>query len=170
MSGLYFLEILSPGGFHGSYVVSVSRSADGSVDCAPSTALAVAKALAAPGYLPGRPQGLTGTVAHDAVSLTWDDPDDAGITGYQILRRNRAVAAQGQFQVHVEDTGSAATSYVDRDVEPETRYGYRIKARNAGGLSKRSVYFNADTPAAPDPALNHPATGAADHQRRGAGG
>ena len=109
---------------------------------------------------PAQPQGLTGTVAHDAVSLTWDDPGDAGITGYQILRRNRDVDAQGQFRVHVDDTGSAATFYVDRDVAPETRYGYRIMARSAGGLSERSDYFNADTPAAPDPALNRPATGA----------
>ena len=109
--------------------------------------------------LPARPQGLTGTVAHDAVSLTWDDPGDASITGYQILRRNRDVDAQGQFRVHVDDTGSAATSYVDRDVAPETRYGYRIMARSAGGLGERSAYFNADTPAAPDPALNRPATG-----------
>ena len=108
---------------------------------------------------PERPQGLTGTVAHDAVSLTWDDPGDASITGYQILRRNRAVDAPGQFQVHVDDTGSAEASYVDTEVAPETRYVYRIKARNAAGLSERSVYFNADTPAVPDPALNNPATG-----------
>ena len=133
--------------------------------------------------LPERPQGLTGIVAHDSVSLTWDDPEDASITGYQILRRNRAVHAPwqfqvhvddtgsilrrnravhapGQFQVHVDDTSSADAFYVDQDVEPETRYVYRIKARSAAGLSKRSKYFNADTPAAPDPALNNPATGA----------
>ena len=105
---------------------------------------------------PAKPAGLTGTVAYDAVSLTWDDPDDASITGYQILRRNRVVDAPGKFQVHVDDTGSSATSYVDRDVTPETRYVYRIKARNAGGLGGRSGFFNADTPPAP----NHPATGA----------
>ena len=61
----------------------------------------------------------------------------------------------GNFQVHVDDTGSAATSYVDRDVAPETRYVYRIKARNAAGLSVRSHYFGANTPPAPI----HPATG-----------
>ena len=108
---------------------------------------------------PTWPRGLTGTVAHDEVSLTWSDPEDASITGYQILRLDRDVHGLGNFQVHVDDTGSAATSYVDTDVAPETRYVYRIKARNAGGLSKRSHYFNADTPAAPDQALSHPATG-----------
>ena len=117
-----------------------------------STATAAVTAL----QRPGKPQGLTGTVAHDVVSLTWDDPDDASITGYQILRRDRAVHGPGQFDVHVDDTGSTATSYVDRDVAAETRYVYRIKARNAAGLSARSDYFNADTPATP----NTPATGA----------
>ena len=163
VSGLYFLVIVNPGGFTGSYVLSVSPSVGGSVDCGPTMASAVARALAAPAITPtdppARPEGLTGTVAHDAVSLTWDDPGDESITGYQILRRNRDVDAQGQFRVHVDDTGSAATSYVDRDVAPETRYGYRIMARSAGGLGERSAYFNADTPAAPDPALNRPATG-----------
>ena len=160
VSGLYFLEVLTPGGFNGSYVVSVSHSVDGSVDCGPATAMAVAQALAGPGDPPARPQGLTGTVEHDVVSLTWDDPGDAGITGYQILRLDRKVHGLGNFQVHVDDTGTADTLYVDTGVAPETRYVYRIKARNAAGLSNRSFYFDADTPAAPDPALNNPATGA----------
>ena len=107
---------------------------------------------------PAMPTGLTGTVAHDAVSLTWDDPGDASITGYQILRRNRDTSAAGVFEVHVEDTGSTATSYVDRDVTPETRYNYRVKARNESGLSERSYFVKTDTPSAPAP--NSPATGA----------
>ena len=104
---------------------------------------------------PAKPTGLSGTVAHDEVSLSWNDPGDESITGYQILRLDRAVDGPGNFQVHVEDTGNAVTSYVDRDVAPETRYVYRIKARNSGGLSGRSNNFNANTPPAP----NHPATG-----------
>ena len=109
---------------------------------------------------PARPQGLTGTVAHDIVSLTWDDPQDATITGYQILRRDRDLHEVGEFLVHVGDAGTATTSYVDREVAPETRYVYRIRARNAAGLSERSEWFGADTPVEPDPALNSPATGA----------
>ena len=63
-----------------------------------------------PSEPPERPTGLTGTVKHNQVSLTWDDPDDDSITGYQILRRNR-------------------------DTDPGARYAYCIKARNAAGLS-----------------------------------
>ena len=100
---------------------------------------------------PAQPTGLTSAVTHDSVTLRWDNPDDSSITGYQILRRDRAVHGEGKFIVVDDDTESAGQSYVDSDVEAETRYVYRIKARNAAGLSPRSGYFNADTPAAPPP-------------------
>ena len=96
-----------------------------------------------------KPTGLTGTVSHDAVSLTWDDPADESITGYQILRRNKALHQTGEFLVHLDNTGNTDTTYVDENVEPETRYVYRIKARNDDGLSQRSKKFNANTPAIP---------------------
>ena len=112
---------------------------------------------AEPDEPPARPQGLTGIIAHDAVSLTWDDPGDATITSYQILRRDRTLHSNGDFQVHVNDTGSAAAAYIDRDVSPEGSYVYRIKARNAAGLSGQSRYLRADTPSVP--AQNSSATG-----------
>ena len=102
---------------------------------------------------PERPQGLRAEVSHDAVSLSWDDPGDATISGYQILRRDRDLSPVGVFEVLVEDTGSAAAAYADRQVQPETRYNYRVKARNAAGLSRRSNFVRADTPAAPEEAL-----------------
>ena len=143
-----------------SIKVKVSFTDDaGSDETLTSTATGAVTA-AEPEEPPSRPQGLTGTVAHDAVSLTWDDPGDATITGYKILRSDRALHGNGEFQVHVDDTGSAAAAYIDRDVSPEGSYVYRIKARNAAGLSGRSGHFRADTPSAP--AQNSPATGAPD--------
>ena len=100
---------------------------------------------------PATPTGLTGTFTHESVSLSWDDSGDPSITGYQILRRQRGVHDVGDFQVHVDDTDSAATSYVDTAVEAEASYVYRVKARNSSGLSERSRFFRADLPAAPDP-------------------
>ena len=115
------------------------------------TALMAPVALAqSPGSEPpGQPQGLQVVVSHDLVRLSWDDPGDATISGYQILRRLRDHSPVGVFEVLIEDTGSAATSYVDRQVQPETRYNYRIKARNAAGLSQRSNFVRADTAAEP---------------------
>ena len=88
-------------------------------------------------------------MTHDVVSLRWDDPADDSITSYQVLRRDADADDPGVFSVHVDDTGSADNSYVDRAVQPETRYVYRIRARNAAGLSEQSSYFNAHTLAAP---------------------
>ena len=107
--------------------------------------------------LPAKPTGLTGTVSYNAVSLSWDDPGDASVTGYQVLRRDRALHEQGVFLVHVDDTGNTGTMYIDTDVEPSVRYVYRIKARNAAGLSKRSKRFDADMPVvAPDLLVSTP--------------
>ena len=97
---------------------------------------------------PAQPTGLTAQASHDSIVLTWDDPGDDAITGYVILRRNRDTDPQGHFNTLVADTGTAAATYTDDTVEPETPYTYRIKAINAHGESERSRWFHVDTPAA----------------------
>ena len=101
---------------------------------------------------PAQPARLTVVaISHDSVALSWDNPRDPSIIGYQILRRNQDIDAPGVFVVIREDTGIAATTYEDNTAQPETRYVYRIKARNGAGLSKQSSYVNVNTPAAPTP-------------------
>ncbi len=111
-----------------------------------------------PTSLPARPTGLSAQPSHDRVLLTWDDPGDDSISGYRILRRMRHLQAPGVFSVLLADSGSAAASYSDTDVVPETDYVYRVKAINADGLSTQSSFANALTPAAP------PATSTASPQ------
>ena len=110
---------------------------------------------------PAKPSGLTGTVEHDTVALSWDDPNDSAITGYEILRRNKAIDDPGVFHSVEADTGSSAQTYTDTPVAASSKYVYRIKAINAHGKSPRSSYFNANTPAAPpeeEPAQQEPET------------
>ena len=104
------------------------------------------------GSAPAKPTGVVTTATHDSVALAWDDPSDASITHYQIFRRDRDVHDAGEFVTIEENTGSAAASYTDDTVEPETSYVYRVKAVNQHGVSKWSKFARADTPAAPDPA------------------
>ena len=52
-------------------------------------------AQAPPTDPPARPQGLTGDVTHDMVSLRWDDPGDDTVTSYQVLRRSRDADTYG---------------------------------------------------------------------------
>ena len=115
-------------------------------------------AVAEPAEPPATPTGLTAAASHDQVVLSWDDPQDDSITGYVILRRDRAIHEIGTFVTVASDTGSAANTYTDHGVSADTSYNYRIKAMNEHGVSKRSRWARADTPA-PSPA-NSPATGA----------
>ena len=108
---------------------------------------------------PAAPTGLTALVeTHDRVTLTWDDPGENSITGYQVLRRSRDGdeyedgEGAAEFLAIVDDTGSAATTYTDTSVTARTRYVYRVKARNSEGLGPQSSYLNVETPAPPPPA------------------
>ena len=112
---------------------------------------------------PSSPTGLAvSSQTHNAVSLVWDDPGDDTIESYQVLRRSRDAVTFGDGRgapefVAVGETDSAAVAYTDTSVTPRTRYVYRVKARNAGGLSGVSGYANAETPQRP---ANSAATGA----------
>ena len=101
------------------------------------------------GSAPDKPTGLSATATHDQVVLTWDDPDDDSITGYVILRRNRAITTAGQFS-KLAVTPTAAATYTDGRVTANTSYTYRIKAMNKHGVSERSHWFRIDIPAAPE--------------------
>ena len=120
----------------------------------------VATPVLAQSGVPDRPNGLTvSSFTHNSITLTWDDPGDSGITGYQVLRRSRDDEQYGDgkgastFVAVVGDTGSSATTYTDTSVTAHSRYVYRVKARNSEGLGPRSSYVNVETstaPSAPD--------------------
>ena len=87
------------------------------------------------GTSPPSPQNLTASSAHDLVTLTWDATDDPAVTGYLMLRR----AARQHTFVKFEVTNGTATTYVDTtDIEPGTKYIYRVHAVDAAGLSEVS--------------------------------
>ena len=64
------------------------------------------------------------------------------VTGYLILRR-RPHEGEETLLVHVENTGSAATTYTDTNATSGVRYVYRVKAINAAGLSQWPNYARA---------------------------
>ena len=107
-------------------------------------------AAAQPTAVPSAPQGLSVLAAtHDSVTLSWAPPGDAGVTGYQVLRRDHAGGAFSTYAVIAEILGSTATTYVDSGVAASSSYSYRVKARSAAGLSAWSRHVRADTPQAP---------------------
>ena len=99
---------------------------------------------------PAIPTGLTaGTVAHNSVTLTWDEPNDDSITGYAVVRWTLGYNATG-FVTIAADTGTADPSYTDETVEPENEYLYHVRAINTQGESKQSEWLRVHTPAAPE--------------------
>ena len=93
--------------------------------------------------VPAAPTGLAvHSRTHNSITITWADPGDSSIQSYQVLRR---LASQSAFAVLVGDTGSSDTTFTDPTVEPDTEYVYRIRARNAAGLSDESLVVNAET-------------------------
>ena len=101
------------------------------------------------GNPPDQPTGLGAVATGDAVALTWNNSKDDTITGYRIWRRNRDTDPPSQFSVQVDNTHSDATMYTDRNVEPDTRYAYRIAAINAWGESQWSKVARVRTPPEP---------------------
>ncbi|WP_420622352.1 fibronectin type III domain-containing protein [Candidatus Poriferisodalis sp.] len=103
------------------------------------TTLAVPAAADAPA-VPGKPTGLrVVSAAHDQVTIGWDDPGDASITGHRILRRLRDSYEVGRFDVIEDNTGTADTTFTDTEITPGTRYVYRVNAVNSVGVSRQST-------------------------------
>lgn len=121
-----------------------SAVAEAVVASAPTAAQAAAAAA------PGPPQNLQAEAAFDSVRLTWSAPaDNNAVSGYQVLRRDRAADPAGQFSVVAHDTGSPDTSHVDNTVLPGRQYTYRVLALNRGVPGANFAHVDADTPAAP---------------------
>ena len=70
------------------------------------------------------------------MTLAWDDPGDAAITGYAILYGIPEV--RPGLAVLVPDTGSAAASYTVRGLAPGTTYEFAVAALGPGGQSEPS--------------------------------
>ena len=152
-AGLYHVAVGGPAAEPGHYTLTVDEPPSAGPRRTRTLAGATPKAAPEPRRStakPAKPKGLSATASHDRVILTWNDPNDASITGYVILRRVRENDTGGAFSVLVADTGSAAPTYTDATVSANTTYTYRIKAINAYGVSKRSRWFHIDTPAAPE--------------------
>ena len=96
-----------------------------------------------PGSPPDAPQNLQATPTDTTITLTWDTANDDSITGYKIL--SRTPYTQTELSVLVDDTGSADTSYVVRDLDPDTVYVFRVIAVNEHGESGWSDFVRLST-------------------------
>ena len=80
---------------------------------------------------PAAPSLINTAVTEGQVLLSWLNPSDDSITGYQILRGPDA----DSLVVIEDDTGSTSTNYTDTAPPAGQTHTYGVKARNASGLS-----------------------------------
>ena len=74
-----------------------------------------------------RPHGLTATVSENAITLTWQEPDNFYGPDYHILR-HRPEEGEPEPLVYVDFTGTDATTFTDTDAETGVLYVYQVRA------------------------------------------
>ena len=125
-----------------SYTLTL-RASDGNGGTATTTVSITVTDVA--DTLPPAPSNLTASVLGNAVMLTWKAPNDPSVTGYRIIRETNVVGI-GPSSVHVIDTGSTATTYIDVNVSPGASYSYAVMAINASGVGPRTPFVTVTVP------------------------
>ena len=105
----------------------------------------------APTTPPARPSGLTATAGNGSVTLAWDDPSDATITGYERQWRAAPPAPGWSAWTAIPGSGADTASFTVDGLTNGTEYRFKLRAVNAHGAGKPSgpPWYVAATPAEP---------------------
>ena len=127
------------------------RIHDGSVTPPPTP---TPTATPTPVPTPAAPTGLTATAGAGSVTLTWDNPSDSTITGYEYQMRWAGVAWQPWKAI--PNSGSSTTSHTATGLTGSTEYRFHVRAVNASGpgtaAPNADPWYVAATPSVPPPA------------------
>ncbi len=94
---------------------------------------------------PAVPQGLTATPGDTEVVLTWDDPSNSSITGYEFQQRTGS-SWPGSWTA-ITNSDADTTSHTVTSLANGTAYEFRLRAVNDSGSSTPTAAVSA-TPAA----------------------
>ena len=84
------------------------------------------------------PTGFTATAGNAQVTLSWDDPDDDTITGYEYQRKKGSSGAWSSW-VDIDGSDADTVTHTFTGLDNGVVYRYRIRAVNAAGEGARSV-------------------------------
>ncbi|MDE0004064.1 MAG: fibronectin type III domain-containing protein, partial [Rhodospirillaceae bacterium] len=80
------------------------------------------------GGAPAKPTGLSAAPGNAEVTLTWDNPHDASITGYRVL--GHQVSEQGAAWAEISGSGAGTTSHTVTGLTNGAAYRFNIRAVN----------------------------------------
>ena len=98
---------------------------------------------------PAKPTGLTATPGNEQVTLSWEDPQDASITVWQVQYKQDD-GSYGNWE-DIPNSDDTTTSYTVRGLRNGSRYEFRLRAVNGVGAGEASDPVTA-TPFDPDAA------------------
>ncbi len=99
--------------------------------------------------LPAKPTGLTGTPSANSVALSWNNPNDASISRWEIEQTHGGNDFPWRA---IRDSSAATTSYTVVNLPASTSYSFKIRAVNAAGAGPASDVYTVSTTAPPVPA------------------
>ena len=129
------------------YTVKV-RAKSAGVGCPPTKWVSATGTPLAP--VPAAPTGLRAAAGNAQVLLSWDDPDDDTITGYQV--QSKKGTEDWSSWADIAGSNSGTTSHTVRNLDNGDPYRFRLRAVNSDGNGL--VAAQSATPkAVPRPAL-----------------
>ena len=109
---------------------------------------------------PAAPSGLAAATGDASATLTWSDPSDASITGYEYQVNHNAtesgkLTGWGDWTA-IDDSGSDTTSHVVNGLTNGREYRFRLRAQNEAGAGATAPvadpwYVSATPQAAAEP-------------------
>ncbi len=99
--------------------------------------------------VPAKPTGLTGTPSVSSVALSWNNPNDASISRWEIDETHDGHHFPWRA---IRNSGAATTSYTVPNLRASASYSFKIRAVNAAGAGPASDAYTVSTTAPPVPA------------------
>ncbi len=97
---------------------------------------------------PAAPTGLAAAAGNAEVTLSWADPSDASITGYQ-LRYGETSVRDSAGWIAIPGSDASTTSHTVTSLDNDAEYSFQVLATNVAGDGDASDWITA-TPTAPD--------------------
>ena len=97
---------------------------------------------------PGAPAGLTAAAGDARATLSWTDPSNSGITGYEYRQGTGSPVAWDSWTA-ITDSGATTTSHIVMGLDNGTEYSFQVRAL-AGALRSLTSATATATPEALD--------------------